>query len=202
MKNIELKIHLNHFQDILAALLEAKAEHIGNLYQTDVYFGSKSGRLKLRNINNEKYELIFYRRPDEMEGKVSDYHIFPVTPEQIDAIISLLDQKFGKGVTVEKNRDLWIYNHTRVHLDSVVALGNFLELETVVKDINFEQAKAEYGEVIKLLSLSEYKKESGSYSDLLIKKAEASGSVFSEKSEQSADILSYLNGLLKSEYTV
>lgn len=82
----------------------------------------------------------------------------------------MLTKTFGKLVTVEKRRSLWMYKNTRIHLDKVKHLGTFLELETVVKRDNIKKAKKEYTEMMKLLSLSRYKKERKSYSDLLLKK--------------------------------
>ena len=49
-------------------------------------------------------------------------------------------------------------------------LGKFLELETVMKKINFKQAIKEYNKIVKMLNLSKYKIYNRSYSDLLLKK--------------------------------
>lgn len=49
-------------------------------------------------------------------------------------------------------------------------LGNFLELETVVKGISMAEAKSEHNTIIKLLNLSQYRKVCKSYSDLMLLK--------------------------------
>ena len=42
---------------------------------------------------------------------------------------------------VEKTRRLFIWRHTRIHLDEVKGLGVFLELETVAKEIDLDAAR-------------------------------------------------------------
>ena len=170
MKNIELKIFLDDTEKLVPILREIDAQHKGVLHQIDNYYWCSSGRLKLRCINDKEYELIFYTRPDSLSGKISDYHIFRIDKKHIRKTKAMLTKTFGKLVTVEKRRSLWMYKNTRIHLDKVKHLGTFLELETVVKRDNIKKAKKEYTEMMKLLSLSRYKKERKSYSDLLLKK--------------------------------
>jgi predicted adenylyl cyclase CyaB len=76
----------------------------------------------------------------------------------------------GERVVVKKERQLWRYKHTRIHLDKVKKLGNFLELETVMKNLSEAKAAGECSEVIDLLNLDRYKKLKFSYSELLLKK--------------------------------
>lgn len=167
MKNIELKIAVGNFNKIILALRKAKAKHFGRLRQIDIYYRCKSGRLKLRSVNDKNYELIFYRRSNRKNSKISDYHIFAISPKQANDLEAFLNKSFGRQVMVKKKRDLWIYKNTRIHLDNVYRLGKFLELETVVKGNNLKKAKEEFIKVIKLLNLSAHEKESKSYSDLL-----------------------------------
>ncbi len=74
---------------------------------------------------------------------------------------------YGEKNIVRKKRNLWIYKNTRIHLDDVYGLGGFLEIETVVKNIDIKQARKEHSEIISLLNLLEYKKIDKSYGDLI-----------------------------------
>lgn len=174
MKNIELKISINNFNKVVPLLKKIKARRINKLYQKDIYYHCKNGRLKIRIINNKKFELIFYKRPDRLDKKISNYQIFNIKPRQVNFVKSILDKKFGEQIIVEKKRELWIYDHTRIHIDKVLGLGNFLELETVIKNINIKKAEKEFGKVINLLNLKKDKKYSKSYSDLLLQDSKTS----------------------------
>ncbi|MEM3875505.1 MAG: class IV adenylate cyclase [Candidatus Micrarchaeaceae archaeon] len=167
MKNIELKIYLNSFTQLIQELNKINAKHIQHLHQVDTYYNSMFGRLKLREINNSAYELIFYLRPDELTRKISNYYIFDLKKESIKTLKYRFAKTFGKLVIVEKNRDLWLYKNTRIHLDQVKTLGTFLELETVVGNKSIKYSIQEFNEIVKKLNLSKYKKEKKSYSDLL-----------------------------------
>lgn len=167
MQNIELKISINNFKDIINALRNIGSHYDDTLHQIDIYYFCKNGRLKLRNINNKNFELIFYQRPDKKIKKISNYRILQIKPNKFNSIELILDNALGKRIIVRKERKVWIYKNTRIHLDSVYGLGKFLELETVVKKINLKEAKREYNKVLKLLGLLKYEKCKESYSDLL-----------------------------------
>lgn len=169
MKNVELKISVNGFSGISSLLRKAKARHVGETHQIDIYYYYENKRLKIRNINNKKFELILYKRPNITNVKISDYEVFSIKPSQVDCFRLLMEKIFKEHIVVEKSRDLWIYKKTRIHLDKVAKLGNFLELETVVnKDL--KSAKKEFEKIFNLLNLKKYKKYAHSYSDLLLRK--------------------------------
>ncbi len=135
----------------------------------DTYFDCPSGRLKLREINNKKFELIYYRRPDSAKSKVSEYHILNLDKKHSTQTLKILSDAYGQKVVVRKRRELWMYRQTRVHLDTVSKLGNYLELETLTEKLKLAKAKIEHKEVIDYLELSKFKKIKTSYSDLLLK---------------------------------
>ena len=170
MKNIELKLVIKDFRSISKLLKKNGAKHIERLSQVDTYFNCPNGRLKIREMNGKRDELIFYNRPDRNGSKVSDYQRRELTQKQCKEINKVNKEKFGVMVVVKKKRNLWVYGHTRVHLDQVQKLGNFLELETVAKQISLHQAKKEHRNVIKLLNLAGYKCLSKSYSEMLLEK--------------------------------
>jgi len=170
MKNIELKIVLDDFSEVVRILKKSKARFMGSLLQIDTYFNCKNGRLKFREINNRNFEFIFYQRPDKKNSKMSNYQILKFRKNQAIDIKTILKNSLGEKIVVKKERRLWIYKNTRIHLDIVKKLGNFLELETVIQKNNIKNARNEHLEIINLLKISRFKKISVSYSDLLLAK--------------------------------
>ena len=166
MKNIELKVKINNKDDLLDKLKKAAVRNEGVLHQIDIYFNCENGRLKLREINSSQFELIYYQRPDNEEPELSSYEILELDQDKATQLKNALKLAYGIKVIVEKERSLWIYKNTRVHLDSVKNLGEYLELETVLKNISEDEGLLEHNEVINLLALNNSKKESLSYSDL------------------------------------
>jgi len=170
MKNIELKISVKDFNEINFLLKKIKAKHASEMYQRDIYYCCKNKRLKIRNINDKEYMLISYKRLDKASSKISDYEIFDINPEEINSVRSLMEKKFKQQIVVEKNRDLWLWGTTRIHLDTVSMLGNFIEIETIMGNRDLKSAKEEFNNIFDLLGLKNHKKIKGSYSDLLLEK--------------------------------
>jgi len=112
--------------------------------------------------------LIYYTRPDQEGPKRSDYHIARTSdPENLKRVLELA---YGIRGIVKKTRYLYLVGQTRVHLDDVKGLGQFMELEVVMKD---GQDDAE-GETIadKLMSSLGVERSDlieGAYMDLLEK---------------------------------
>ena len=122
--------------------------------QRDTFYEVPKGWLKLREVDGEPAELISYRRTDEPDGlRSSDYDV-----ETVGEGVTwrrLLGRVMDVACVVEKERTLWLYEHTRIHLDRVVRRGEFLELETVVRGISPDQASREALRVIDALALKE-----------------------------------------------
>jgi predicted adenylyl cyclase CyaB len=135
--NIEIKARARNFADIrrrAEALSDAPVQVIP---QEDTFFNTPNGRLKLR-VLSDRAQLIYYERPDRDGPKRSDYHIFETgDPDNLKITLSLA---FGVRGTVSKTRYLYLVGQTRVHLDDVQGLGQFMELEVVLRP---EQSDAE-----------------------------------------------------------
>ncbi len=168
MKNIELKVRVDDFTEIISLLKNMEARQEEDLNQIDTYYDFPGARLKFRMINNEKWQLIYYSRPDTEESKLSDYKIVEFDESQYHAMKGMLQVMYEELVVVKKKRSLWLYKNTRVHLDSVESLGHYVELETVINDITAEQGAEEHKMVIEGLKLDRYQKIQNSYSDLLM----------------------------------
>jgi predicted adenylyl cyclase CyaB len=131
-RNIEIKAHIPS----IAAVLERAAAlaDVGptEIKQDDTFFACHSGRLKLRTFANGAGELIFYRRSDAHGPKESFYVRTPTAaPDSLRETLALACGVVGR---VRKNRTLFIAGRTRIHLDVVENLGEFLELEVVLRE--------------------------------------------------------------------
>ena len=170
MKNIELKVKVSSFASVTRLLQKSTARKVGRLRQIDTYFKCRTGRLKLREINHKQFNLIWYSRPNTKTSRVSDYELLLIPKRQVADLKRVLKASFGELVVVKKVRLLWMYKHTRIHLDTVEKRGTFLELETIITAKTRSQARAEHQEVISLLQLRQYKTLRTSYSDMLLRK--------------------------------
>jgi adenylate cyclase class IV len=83
--------------------------------------------LQLRVEKGSVAQLIHYHRTDSAGPKLSHYTIATTeTPEELKTILS---QAMGELGRVRKRRLLFLVGQTRVHIDTVERLGDFLELE-------------------------------------------------------------------------
>jgi len=164
-KNLELKVKVGNFEDILQNVVFLDAKKRDTLYQLDTYFLTGNKRLKMRNARDES-QLIYYLRSNMEESKLSRYYLFKFTNRQAMMVEKILRTFFNVKAVISKKRTLFIYKNTRIHLDEVDNLGNFLELETVFKK-NGSQSNFynEHQLVINALGLHKYKKIKSSYSD-------------------------------------
>ena len=131
--NVEIKARI----DSVAALLPlARAlsddAHPQLIHQDDTFFDVPHGRLKLRVFGDGSGELIHYHRRDADGPKLSDYVLAPV-PEP-ESLREALTGACGLLGRVRKERILVLVGATRIHLDRVQGLGDFLELEVTLRD--------------------------------------------------------------------
>lgn len=162
--NLELKIKIDSRKYLLEKIKSSKARYIKTINQKDVYYKIRKGLLKLR-IENGTYTLIKYLR-DERGKRWSNYHLLTLIGENPE---NYLKDIFKIDIVVEKKRELYMYKNTRIHLDSVKGLGNFLELESVVIN-NKKESEKEFNEAVKFLDLDLTKQIKTSYKILLNQK--------------------------------
>lgn len=172
-RNLELKVRVDAegLGAIREQLLEYQDASPDHQDQDDRYFEAPQGRLKLRTIRNGdlgRSELIAYQRSDLQGSRWSSYRILPVSPGQGAALVDVLSQVMPELVRVRKQREIVIIGATRVHLDVVEGLGEFVELETVIAAQSRESAEREHQDVIEMLGLGKWPVVAGSYSDLLV----------------------------------
>ena len=130
MRNIELKARLADL-DAAREIAESLAtERLGVQHQIDTYFDCRNGRLKLRQIDNLRSELVWYARADQQGPKPSDYQVVPVSnPETLKIALAAA---LGVRVVVDKRREIYLVDNVRIHLDEVAGLGTFMEFEAVL----------------------------------------------------------------------
>ena len=167
MINLEIKVVASNIEEIKNKAIKIGVSNNGVLQQTDTYLLVGKKRLKLRE-ETDRNHLVFYVRENTNDSKFSKYYIVNI-PKYLSPIIKkILSAIFGVKVIVNKKRELLIYKNTRIHLDEVVGLGNFVELETVCKSYSEEDKYIEeFNEVKNKLFLNKYESVAGSYSDLL-----------------------------------
>ena len=131
-RNIEIKARIVSVDALLprARLLADGPEE--TIAQDDTFFTCAHGRLKLREFADGSAELIHYHRADSAGPKLSDYVRVPVP--QPAALREALARSNGVLGRVRKTRWLLRAGPTRIHLDRVEGLGDFLELEVVLRD--------------------------------------------------------------------
>ena len=131
-RNIEIKARLTDLPTTLALARQVAGSEPELIAQDDTFFTSAQGRLKLRAFDDGRGELIYYERPDQPGPKTSFYVRSPTaSPDTLREALTLAHGQIGR---VRKLRTLLIAGRTRIHLDRVEGLGDFMELEVVLAD--------------------------------------------------------------------
>jgi predicted adenylyl cyclase CyaB len=164
-KNLEIKVKLTSHKEVKEILNKNKIPFEELLLQKDIYYKVDKGILKLR-IENDKQTLIFYDRNEKSKKRWSDYHLIEIDKADGNKYL----KRFLDVLTiVNKKRELYLYNDTRIHLDYVKGLGYFLELETRVVN-GSKDAEKRFAYLMDLLKLHGKKEIRASYKDLLLLK--------------------------------
>jgi predicted adenylyl cyclase CyaB len=165
-RNIEIKARVESIDALTPrarALAQRDAERIE---QDDTFFRVPHGRLKLRQFADGSAELIHYERADTAEAKLSDYR--RVAVPDAPALREALQRALGLLGRVRKQRWLLLAGQTRIHLDRVDGLGDFIELEVVLRD---DQSEADgvriADQLMHELGLQHAERIAGAYLDLL-----------------------------------
>lgn len=164
--NIELKIKVSSFTGVKKKLKELRIKPVKILNQKDIYYEASKNLLKLR-IENEKSELIKYSRNESQRERISNYKILQL--EKVNNPEKFFSTLFNYEAVVEKQRTLYMYKNTRIHLDKVQNLGKFIELESVVVS-GKKKAISEFNEVILKLGINLKNQIRKSYRDLIKEK--------------------------------
>lgn len=172
-RNIEIKARIASIDAIVTALQPLPHEGPVQIFQDDTFFRCEAGRLKLRAFSATQGELIFYRRDNQQGPKESFYVRAPTSdPAALRLALSLAHGEAGRVI---KQRTLYLLGRTRVHLDRVQGLGEFLELEVVMEDGEpLDAGIAEAHRLMATLGVSPEQLVEDAYVDLLARQTTAS----------------------------
>lgn len=165
LSNIEIKARMTDWEATLekvAALADAPPK---TLKQEDIFFTVPRGRLKLRTENGRS-ELIYYLRENSTGPRESSYVCLPVA--DADAARRILATIHGQRAIVRKTRWLYMIGQTRIHFDRVENLGDFLEMEVVLrKEQSLEEGTVIARKLLAELGIGEDQLVDRAYVDLL-----------------------------------
>jgi adenylate cyclase, class 2 len=188
-KNIELKARFRDLEAARAVMRAIGAPLHACERQEDTYFRSARGRLKLRRRwrvdpasprgtaargPEEPAQLIWYERADEAAARPSEYLL--AAHGEGERLLDLLSSALEARAVVRKDREVYLHDQVRVHLDLVEGLGTFLELEAIVEAEGDEEAAR--GRLEKLrgaLGIVPEMLVQVSYSDLLLSRDSQAG---------------------------
>ncbi|KAF4086180.1 hypothetical protein AMELA_G00103180 [Ameiurus melas] len=173
--NVEIKAWLRDPDHVTKRARELSGSDGTIIRQHDTFFHtSKEGRLKLRDFLNGSGQLIFYERPDMSGPKLSNYSITPTNDPQ--GLTRVLSDALGQVGQVKKERRLYMVGQTRVHVDSVEGLGDFMELEVVMRENQSpEEGVAIAHQLMQDLGVKKEDLIDSAYMDLLLAKGHQNG---------------------------
>jgi predicted adenylyl cyclase CyaB len=166
VRNIELKARIVDCDAVRKQAEAIATERLGIERQVDTYFHCRNGRLKLREIEGQAAQLIWYTRPDAHGPKPSDYQIVPVNaPGRLKVALTAA---LGMRVVVEKRREIFLWHNVRIHLDEVAGQGTFLEFEAVLQPpLDDTSGQAQLEELARHFGIATDDLVSGSYGEML-----------------------------------
>lgn len=164
-RNVEIKARIPSVEALLPRALALAGTEPEPIVQDDSFFACAHGRLKLREFADGRGELIAYQRPDVAGPRTSNYRIVPVDDPR--ALRAALADALGLIGRVRKKRLLLIVGRTRIHLDRVDSLGDFVELEVILGAEDDEAGGlAEARALMQALGIDEAGTLAGAYLDL------------------------------------
>jgi predicted adenylyl cyclase CyaB len=165
-RNVEIKARIESLEALAETVAAIADEGPIEMFQDDTFFMCERGRIKLRALSETEGQLIFYQRPNEKGPKESSYIVSPTAAP--DSLREALLLAYGQAGRVRKHRTLYVVGRTRVHLDRVEGLGQFVELEVVLCDGEDTTAGIEEAQrLMAVLGISSTQLLDGAYVDLL-----------------------------------
>jgi predicted adenylyl cyclase CyaB len=166
LRNVEIKAHIESVEALTPRAQAIADTGPTEIFQDDTFFHCSNGRLKLRAFSEANGELIFYQRSAGTGPKECFYVISKTaSPNSLREALSLA---YGQGGRVRKHRTLFLVGRTRIHLDRVEGLGDFLELEVVLSEGESTEAGVKVAhELLANLGISPQQLIEGAYIDLL-----------------------------------
>lgn len=166
--NIEIKARCRNPEQIENILLEEKARFVGTDHQIDTYFHTNDGRLKLREGKIET-SLIQYNRIEKKGLKKSEVLLYKPQGD-VTILKDILERNLGVKTIVDKKRKIFFIENVKFHLDNVIGLGEFVEIEAIDEylQLSEDQLNAQCLKYIKLFKIREGDFIDKSYSDMIM----------------------------------
>ncbi len=175
IRNIEIKARSARQGEIRRIITALGADFRGMDHQVDTYFRVPNGRLKLREGRIEN-NLIHYERSNEGGPRESRITLFACKPVEaadsssVHPLKKILSDALEVLVVVDKQREIYFLGNVKFHIDSVDALGEFVEIEAIDTDgsIGPEELRRQCDHYISLFGITEDDMVAESYSDMLV----------------------------------
>jgi len=168
-QNIEIKARSGNQEKIRTILYSMHADFRGVDHQVDTYFNVPCGRLKLREGNIEN-NLIHYFRENREGPKQADVTLFKSLPGT--SLKEILTKALGILAVVDKQREIYFIENVKFHIDNVIGLGTFVEIEAIDENgtIGIKRLNQQCRQYLEILEIPKKDLISVSYSDLLLQK--------------------------------
>jgi predicted adenylyl cyclase CyaB len=174
-RNVEIKAVMRDRPRVEAWAKNRSDAGPETIVQEDVFFRCQGARLKLRILGPACGELIRYERADAARVRMSRYEI--ARTEDPQALCEILEKTVGAVGVVRKTRLLYLVGQTRVHLDRVEGLGDYLELEVVLRPEQSEEDGKQIAEgLLGELGIGNGDLQAEAYVDMLARRGAAGGS--------------------------
>lgn len=166
--DIEIKARCKDHALIRKILKAHGAKKLGKFKMQDIYFNVQKGRLKTR-VGDIKDILIQYQRENKKTPKRSDFLVSTI--DKKSNIIPSLINALGIKIIVDKEREIYIRDNVRFHVDRVINLGRFIEIEVRgEREKDIKKLRKQMSQYLKLFKISKRSMVANSYSDLLLAK--------------------------------
>ncbi|QOI96182.1 MAG: CYTH domain-containing protein [Flammeovirgaceae bacterium] len=132
-----IKATLTNFAPVEEVLISMGAMYIGNDEQTDYYFETDNGKLKLRQGTIEN-RIAHYRREYEVGSEKTIVFRYEENPSS-EAIKQLRSQNKLIGF-VRKSRKIYRLDNLKIHLDTLPDNRKFIEIEAFDRTNRFSAA--------------------------------------------------------------
>ncbi len=153
-KDFTLKAKLKDFDATELLIKNMPSEFIGTDYQTDYYFETSKGKLKLRKGTIENL-ITHYERVVEAGMERTVVYRYDINPREEQ--INDLANNYKKTGTTKKERKIYLVDNIKIHLDKLPNGDEFIEIETIDVDNKFssEELKTQCLKIKYLLGIKD-----------------------------------------------
>jgi predicted adenylyl cyclase CyaB len=173
MRNIEFKCAVEFPEQIAKAVSLNGAKLEQQVVQHDLYFATKTGRLKLRSNDGKAKALIGYSRRDEPLIRESEFDYLSLESSNGDLLAAMLENYLSTVVEVKKRRKRYVAGTTIVNIDDVDGVGTFVEIEVPIAPEREAEAQCVAHDWFQKLKLRPSRITPWSYQNLVVMFARA-----------------------------